>query len=136
MKGQYIGFYKYHPRVQERLSRGQTFFDINITEADGDNFFGTVKDEPAGQPGTGTITGVASADKISFIKQMSIATSITADGQNRTYNSRHPKIYYEGVFADNKFQGTWKIKFGFIFAGLIPIPVIPTTGTWEMRKKD
>ena len=135
-RGKFVGFYKYNnERIQKNLSRDQTFFDIEIKEVDGEYFFGSVKEEPVGQPGIGTINGVMIADKISFIKQMSIAASITREGQSKTYNTRHPKIYYEGYYADNKFKGTWKIKFGFIFVGLLPIPIPPTSGIWEMERK-
>ena len=69
--GQYQGFYKYaNERINQNLGRQQTFFDIDISEVDGENFYGTVKEEPVGQPGTGTITGLLSADNISFIKQI------------------------------------------------------------------
>jgi hypothetical protein len=135
MKGQYTGFYKYSERIQKNLPREQTFFEINITEVNEPIFYGTVQDEPGGPPGTGTITGELVEDKIFFIKQMAIASSIALDGQQRTYNTRHPKIYYQGIKTGEIFTGTWKIKFGFIFVGLIPIPIIPTSGTWEMREK-
>lgn len=136
MKGKYLGFYKYNnERVHNKLGRSQTFFDLEITGIEGDNFWGTVEDEPIGQPGTGTITGVLKGGNISFIKQMSVAASITADGSLKTYNSKHPKIYYNGIYTDGKYKGTWKIKFGFIFSGLIPIPIPPISGIWEMRLK-
>jgi hypothetical protein len=136
MKGHYTGFYKYDSeRIQKKLSREQTFFNIDITEIDGENFSGAVKEESIGQPGTGTIMGMLNGDTISFIKQMSIAASITPDGQQKIYNTKHPKIYYKGSYSDGKYKGTWKIKFGVIFVGFIPIPIPPTSGTWEMRKK-
>lgn len=31
--------------------------------------------------------------------------------------------------------GTWRFKFGFIWFGIIPIPVIPSKGNWSMSKK-
>jgi hypothetical protein len=136
MKGQYTGFYKYdNERVQQKLSRDQTFFDIDVTEVNGEKFFGTLKEEAVGQPGLGSIIGELSGDTISFIKQMNVAAGIKSDGQLKTYNTRHPKIYYKGIYEKEKFVGSWKIKFGFIFVGLLPIPIPPISGTWEMRKK-
>jgi hypothetical protein len=136
MKGQYTGFYKYDSEtLQKVLARDQTFFDIEIQEFDGEMFSGKVREEAGGQPGPGTITGHLHGNNISFIKQMDIAATIWPDGSVKTHNARHPKIYYSGTHADGKFTGTWKIKFGFIFAGFFPIPIVPTSGTWEMRKK-
>lgn len=135
MIGKYKGSYIYsNERIQQSLSRDKTIFNIDITEFDGVNFVGTVNEEPCGQPGTGSIHGKIENNTISFIKQMQIAASITPEGKVKTYNSRHPKIYYEGKLVEDVYSGTWKIKFGFIFVGILPIPIPPTSGKWEMGK--
>lgn len=136
MKGQYTGFYKYdNKRIDNILGRTQTFFDIDITEVEDGKFYGTVQDEPIAKTGPGIISGELIGEQIFFIKQMAIRTIMTDDGQQKSFNKRHPKIYYKGIKVDNKFKGTWKIKFGFIFIGIIPIPMATTRGTWEMRIK-
>jgi hypothetical protein len=137
MEGIYTGFYKYDSeRIQQKLGRSQTFFDLEISEVDGDKFGGTVQEESVGQPGPGTITGELKGNHISFVKQMDIACAITPDGGQKTYNSKHPKIFYDGVLLpDGKYVGNWKIKFGFLFIGILPIPIPTTSGTWEMRRK-
>ena len=135
-KGQYSGFYKYdNINIQRNLGRDQTFFEIDITEIDGQSFCGTVRDEPIGQPGIGTIKGRYKGNKIYFIKQMQIAQIMLPDGQVKTSNKMHPKIYYEGIVSEDRFEGTWKIKFGFILKEILPLIGIKTTGSWEMRKK-
>jgi len=111
MIGQYEGFYKYdNERIQQSLSRDKTIFYLDISEFDGNEFYGMVRDEPRGQPGKGTIYGELKGDKISFIKQMQIAASILPDGKNKVYNTRHPKIYYEGILSEGKYIGTWRIN--------------------------
>ncbi len=126
MLGKYTGFYKYNnERVNQILSRDQTFFEINILFEEGEYFAGELKDEPIGQPGTGVLNGTLKGDAISFIKHMPTSFSFKADGHIRETKSKHPKIYYEGTFINGKFKGTWKIKFGFIIQGFLPILVVP-----------
>ena len=136
MIGKYKGFYKYDKqKIQKSISHGVTFFFLEITETNGDKFIGTVEDDKntGGTPGTGVISGELIGDKISFIKQMPIA-SFVANGQMKTFDKKHPKIYYEGVKIDEKFIGTWKIKFGLLMVGLLFLLGAKTTGTWEMEK--
>lgn len=137
MKGLYKGFYKYDKeRIQKIVAHDMTLFHINITEVDGLTFTGEIKDDTntGGTPGTGTITGVLNGNKIEFTKQMPIASIISADGKIKTLNKKHRKIYYEGRKSGDIFKGTWKIPFGFLLVGILPIPMAKTTGTWEMEK--
>jgi len=136
MKKHYTGFYNYNNlRIQEKLGREQTFFELEISITNGDAFSGTVQEEIIGQPGTGIVKGRLKGDTISFVKQMSVAASILPEGQLKTYNTKHPKIHYRGKLENGTFSGSWKIKFGFIFVGFLPIPIPPISGNWEMREK-
>jgi hypothetical protein len=136
MKGLYKGYYKYDKQsAQKNISLGVTFFFIEITESDGKKFMGTAQDDifSGGTPGIGIISGKLMGDKITFIKQMPIA-SFVIDGQKENFDEKHPKIYYEGIKTDDKFTGTWKIKFGLFKEGLLLLLGARTTGTWEMEK--
>jgi hypothetical protein len=136
MKGQFTGFYKYDNKFADKLlGREQTFFEIEITEDDGANFYGTVKEEEVGHPGIGTITGIKHGNEISFIKQMPTAGRLGMDGQIKYHNRNHPKLYYSGSYIDDRYVGIWKMKFKIYFEGIVPIITPPSTGTWEMRKK-
>jgi hypothetical protein len=136
-KGHYTGFYKYNKeRIQKIIAHDKTLFFIDINDTDGEKFSGTIQDDinTGGTPGIGTITGKINGDKIFFVKQMPIAAIITNDVQ-KNFNKKHRKIYYDGIKSDGIFKGTWKLKFGFIFFGLLPILIAETRGTWEMKKK-
>jgi hypothetical protein len=135
MIGKYTGFYKYNNiRAQRMLGREQTFFDIEIIEFDGETFSGEVQEEPVGHQGKGTITGKLIGNNLTFIKQMPTKAVLTPNGEIKTYNKPHPKLFYKGILVDKKFIGTWTLKSGLDFFGLFSFP-INTHGTWEMRKK-
>lgn len=139
MKVKYKGFYKYdNERIQKYVAHDKTLFAVEITDVINGKFSGNVEDDisTGGRPGVGKVSGEISGDKISFIKQMPVASSFGKGGKENNRNTKHPKIYYSGVaVGQNKFEGRWQIKFGIIFNGLIPIPVIPTSGIWEMEKE-
>jgi hypothetical protein len=138
MNGKYRGFYRYdNTRVQTSIGFDKTYFRIDITKDLENEFNGTVEDDlsSGGTPGIGRVVGKCQEGVISFIKQMPIASAITVTGEKKTFNARHPKIHYEGIELEpGRFQGTWRIKFGFIFIGLIPVPVSRMSGKWEMTR--
>jgi hypothetical protein len=136
MKGHYKGYYEYDKHgIQKNVPHGVTFFFVDITETDGKKFTGTIQDDifTGGTPGIGTISGELKGDKITFIKQMPVATFLV-DGQMKNFDKNHPEIYYTGIRTERKFAGTWKIKFGFFRVGLLLLLGARTTGTWEMEK--
>lgn len=136
MLGHYKGYYEYDNKsIAASVSHGVTFFFVDITATDGKNFSGTIQDDAftGGTPGVGTITGEIQGDRITFIKQMPIASFIM-DGQKRNFDKKHPKIYYTGIKTDRKYAGTWKIKLGFFMDGFLLLLGARTTGTWEMEK--
>ena len=140
MKGKYRGYYRYdNERIRNYIGFEKTFFDIEIEEENNTNFRGMVQDDKVsgGQEGFGIIIGTIDGASISFTKQMSTASSFGQGGKVNTYHTKGPKIYYSGVKTPNgSYRGVWKIKFGFIFNGIIPTPVLPTTGEWEMQEKE
>ena len=116
----------------------QTNFDIEITSVDKNNFIGKVQDDlsTGGTEGVGEITGNVVGENVHFIKQMPIMTlMIGKDGTRKTFNKKHRKIYYSGTFSSDRksISGQWRFKFGFLWIGFLPIPVIPTKGTWTMK---
>jgi hypothetical protein len=136
MKGHYKGYYEYDKKnLQKGVTGGVTFFFADITETDGSRFSGTIQDDvfTGGTPGIGTISGELKGDRITFIKQMPVASFIV-DGQMKTLDRKHPEIYYEAIKDDRKFSGTWKIRSGFFRDGLLLMLRAKTTGTWEMEK--
>jgi len=140
--GHWAGQYKFDKEVHQKMTGfDSTNFDIEITSVDNNNFIGKVQDDltTGGTEGVGEIVGKISGDKIAFVKQMPILTvMIDKNGTRKTFNKRHKKIYYSGTFSRDKttIKGKWKFKFGFIWVGLIPFPVLPSYGTWTMKFKD
>jgi hypothetical protein len=140
--GHWIGQYKFDKEVHQKMSGfDSTNFEIEITKVDNNNFIGKVQDDlsTGGTEGVGEIIGKVSGEKIEFIKQMPIMTLLVGkDGTRKTLNKKHRKIYYQGIFSSDKksIAGQWRFKFGFIWFGLIPIPIVPTKGTWAMTLKE
>jgi len=136
MIGHYKGYYEYDKKsITNNVSHGVTFFFVDITDTDGKKFTGTVQDDAftGGTPGIGKISGELIGNRITFIKQMPIASFIV-DGQMRNFDKNHPKIYYTGIKTDRKYKGTWKIKLGLFNDGLLFLLGARTSGTWEMEK--
>jgi hypothetical protein len=136
-KGHWIGSYKFNnPAYQNMVGFEQTNFEIDIQDVYQEHFTGTVRDDlsTGGTEGVGKITGKADGEKIEFIKQMPVWTLIDQKGTRKTYNKKHPKIYYSGIFSQDKktISGQWKFKLGFHWIGILPIPIIPVKGTWVM----
>lgn len=140
--GHWIGQYKFDEAVQQKMNCFEsTNFEIEITNIDNDVFQGTVQDDltTGGTEGVGEIQGKVTGDTVAFVKQMPIMTLIVDnDGRRKNLNRKHRKIYYSGTFSSDKksISGYWRFKFGFIWFGLIPIPVTPTRGTWTMKLKE
>ena len=140
--GHWARQYKFDKEVHQKMTGfDSTNFDIEITSVDNNNFIGKVQDDltTGGTEGVGEIVGKIRGEKIAFVKQMPILTvMVDKNGTRKTFNKRHKKIYYSGTFSSDRITiiGTWKFKFGFIWLGLIPIPVLPTYGTWTMKFKD
>jgi hypothetical protein len=140
MKGTWNGYYTYNNQAaQEAIGHQMTYFKLKIKEINKDYFTGEVSDdlESGGSAGIGFIKGVINKRNVDFIKEMPINTIIDFDGKRREFDRKHPKIYYSGILSlDNKtIEGEWRFKFGFMFIGFLPIPVLPTKGKFEMRKQ-
>ncbi len=141
-KGHWIGYYKYDKQAyQERAGFDKTNFEVEILTIENDNFIGKVQDDitTGGMEGIGEIFGKVNGDKIEFVKQMPIMTLlVNKKGTRKTFNKKHRKIYYYGTFSNDwkSVNGQWKFKFGFIWIGIIPIPIIPAKGTWTMSLQE
>lgn len=137
--GLWTGHYKFdNEAIQKASGSERTSFEITIQEINKNSFTGIVEDDlkTGGTEGIGEIKGTVIGDRIEFVKQMPIMTLIIdKKGSRKTLNKKHRPIYYSGTFsADNKtIQGSWRFKFGFIWLGLLPIPIFPTKGSWEMK---
>lgn len=139
-KGSWQGYYQFDNKAHESM-RGhkQTYFGIDIVNVYGNQFSGTVQDDLAsgGTEGIGEITGTVDGSRVEFVKQMPVMTVLRADGTRQTFNKKHRKIYYSGeLSADGKsISGQWRFKFGFLWIGIIPIPMESSKGTWAMSFK-
>jgi hypothetical protein len=140
--GHWAGQYKFDKEIHQKLTGfDSTNFEIEIISVDNNVFQGKVQDDltTGGTEGIGEIQGKVTGDIIEFVKQMPIMTLLVGkDGTRKTINGKHRKIYYSGTFSCDKtsISGHWRFKFGFIWFGLIPIPVTPTRGTWTMKLKE
>ncbi len=138
IKGKWKGHYKYDRKSVEEL-RGidQTGFMIDIISTDGEFFAGTVRDDQktGGTEGIGEINGKLIGDQVAFIKQMPVLTVLVQKGTRKTFDRKHPPIYYTGTLSDDgkSVRGQWKINFGFVWMGIIPVPMMPMTGTWMAK---
>jgi hypothetical protein len=119
----------------------QTNFEIEITKVDNNSFIGTVKDDltTGGTEGIGHIEGKVAGNNVKFVKQMPVMTLLVdRRGTRKTFNKKHRHIYYSGTFSGDRksISGQWRHKFGFIWFGPIPIPILPVKGTWTMKLKE
>ena len=137
--GLWTGYYKFNSADVQKLSGfDRTDFEITIQNVEKNNFTGIVKDnlETGGTEGIGEIKGTIFGNQIKFVKQMPVMTIIVdKKGTRKILNRKHRPIFYSGIIStDGKFiSGDWKFKFGFIWFGLLPIPVPSNKGTWEMK---
>lgn len=137
-KGRWSGHYTFDNQEHNKI-RGFEFtkFDIDIVNVDNDNFSGKVQDDlsTGGTEGIGDITGKVNGDKVEFIKQMPVMTVLVdKKGTRKTFNKKHRKLYYSGTFSADKksIGGSWRFKFGFVFLGIIPVPMVTSKGTFTM----
>tara|TARA_R110002167_G_scaffold79828_2_gene219852 strand:- start:1198 stop:1632 length:435 start_codon:yes stop_codon:yes gene_type:complete len=136
--GNWSGNYSFlNPEINKIRGFEKTNFSIKITAVEKNKFTGRIQDDltTGGTEGVGEIIGQINNNKVEFVKKMPIMTILVdSKGTRKTYNKKHRPIYYSGEFSIDKktVTGTWRFKFGFIWIGIIPIPVKPSKGTWSM----
>ena len=141
-KGSWNGYYSFsNQEINKARGFDNTNFEIIISTLNANEFTGTVQDDlnTGGTQGIGEVAGKVEGDKIEFVKRMPIMTLLVdKKGTIKTMNKKHRPIYYSGQFLSDKktISGTWKFKFGFIWFGIIPVPIIPAKGTWTMSLKE
>lgn len=137
-KGKWSGYYSFlNPEINKIRGFDKTNFEIQILAVEANRFTGKVQDEltTGGTEGIGEIIGQINGNEVQFVKKMPIMTLLVdKNGTIKTLNQKHRPIYYSGQFSNNKetLTGTWRFKFGFVWVGIIPIPIKPTKGTWTM----
>jgi hypothetical protein len=142
LKGKWKGVYKYNNQKYQEISGfEQTNFQLSIESFQNSVFRGTIQDDlsTGGTEGIGTIQGKINENRVEFIKEMPTLTLfIDNQGGRKIYNKPHPKIYYQGILSANQktITGTWKIKFSIIWKGIIPIILLPTSGTWSIQNDE
>lgn len=138
LQGVWKGYYQYSSKKIQKIHKySKTGFTIEITHFDGVNFEGEVYDdlESGGTRGRGIIQGKYEKNKISFVKKMPISTVVYPDGTVVEEDKPHRNIYYEGIFENTAFIGTWRFKLGIEFRrGILIYP--PSKGTWYMEKSN
>jgi hypothetical protein len=139
--GKWTGHYSFNNENINKI-RGfeKTLFEFEILNVNGNVFNGKIKDDlnTGGMEGIGEIAGKIMGNKIDFIKTMPIMTLLVdKKGTRKMLNKKHRPIYYTGQFSSDgqMVSGTWRFKFGLIWIGLFPIPVIPSIGIWSMSRK-
>lgn len=139
--GHWIGQYSYEKEGYQKMTGfDSTNFEIEITHVNNDIFFGTVQDDltTGGTDGIGDIKGKITGCKVEFVKQMPIMALLIGKKQiKKIVEKKHRNIYYSGIFSNDKesISGHWRFKFGFIWVGFFPIPIIPAKGYWKMTLK-
>lgn len=137
-KGHWKGHYSFSDERMNKI-RGfaRTNFEIDILKVENNAFSGTVKDDldTGGTEGIGEVNGKVKGDLIEFVKRMPVMTLLVdKKGNRKTFNRKHRPIYYTGTFSpDGKtIMGSWKFRFGFIWIGIVPVPVRASKGVWMM----
>jgi hypothetical protein len=139
--GNWSGYYSFlDPEINKIRGFDKTKFDIEIITVKDNKFTGKVQDDltTGGTEGIGEIIGQINGDKVEFVKKMPVMTLlIDRKGTRKTYNKKHRPIYYTGQLSSDKqtVTGTWRFKFGFVWLGIIPVPVRPSKGSWTMTFK-
>jgi hypothetical protein len=138
--GQWSGHYTFNDEKVNKI-RGfeNTFFEIEILSVKDNLFFGKIQDDlsTGGTEGIGQVSGKISGNRISFVKLMPVMTLLVGNkGTRKTLYKKHRPIYYNGQFSSDgqTVSGTWRFKFGFVWIGIIPVPVKPSTGVWTMTR--
>ncbi|MDF2456549.1 MAG: hypothetical protein K0R51_2542 [Cytophagaceae bacterium] len=139
--GQWTGHYSFKDEEINKI-RGfeKTFFTIEILTVNDHAFTGKVQDDltTGGTEGIGTIAGSIQGDRMDFVKSMPVMTLLVdRKGTIKTYNKKHRPIFYSGQFSSDgqTVSGTWRFKFGFVWIGIIPVPMMPSSGFWSMTRK-
>ncbi len=141
-KGHWFGYYTFdNPAHNKARGFEKTNFDVEILRVENNSFMGKVQDDfsTGGTEGTGDIIGKVTGDNVAFVKQMPVMTILVdKKGTSKTFNRKHKNIFYSGKFSEDRktISGIWRFKFGFIFLGILPVPIIPAKGKWMMTLKD
>jgi hypothetical protein len=140
MTGNWNGYYKFdNERIQNAIGFEKTNFTIVIDSYEQGTFQGKVNDDvtTGGMKETGHVVGKVDKNEIRFKKLMPKNCIIYANGERKTSEKKHPTLYYEGTFSEDKTEvtGKWffKRKIGFLY-GIVPILFRPAKGTWSMKK--
>ncbi|MBB4807789.1 hypothetical protein HNP38_003105 [Chryseobacterium defluvii] len=138
MLGTWKGKYKYDLKRNAKFNNKEVEFIVEITEFEGENFIGTVRDmdENYGTRGLGTIEGKLNGNNIEFIKQMPVKSISFNNGKKIEFeNEKHDPVYYSGTLnSEGSYSGKWKIKGGIGFKRKMFIISFGTKGIWEMSK--
>jgi uncharacterized protein YbcV (DUF1398 family) len=134
--GKWNGQYRYiSTRLPLAMRESATNFILSISEFDGENFKGTVTEDSVtgGMNGMGMIQGIWKNGSLKFVKKMPFKTVYLPDGTKMEFNQQHRKLYYQGTWKTNRFEGTWKLKLGvgFLYKKFVIYP--PSKGTWTMH---
>ena len=140
MIGKWQGFYKHTSKSIPKEYRNKfIIFNIEIKEQTDKHFYGTVCDEEqnGGMQGEGIIEGQLNDSQITFVKKMPTETILMPDGKIKVTKRKHKDIIYQGEFdeAEQQYKGTWKIKLGISWIGILPILVGSNKGVWQMKKQ-
>lgn len=139
--GTWKGFYTYDIPDEFKDHKTQKVeFEIEISSVHENQFRGSVRDNisTGGTPGIGYVVGAFDNWQMTFEKNMPIHARIEKDGSHSLFkDKKHPAILYNGVFSRNKkvVNGIWRFKKKvLIWRGIIPLLIIPGTGTFSMEK--
>lgn len=139
--GQWTGNYSFdNDKISKARGFEKTFFEIEILSVSDKMFTGEIQDDltTGGTEGIGEILGKITGNGIDFVKLMPVLTLLVGkNGTRKTYNKKHRPIYYTGQFSSDgqTVGGTWRFKFGFIWIGIFPVPIMPCKGIWSMTRK-
>ena len=139
MIGSWKGYYKFdNERTQKVIGFEKTYFTIEIESYEGVNFQGKVNDDVStgGMEETGDVIGKVYNNKIQFKKLMPKNCQIYENGDRETTDQKHPTLYYEGTFSNDKteIRGKWFFKRKIVFLyGIVPIIFHQGKGTWSMK---
>lgn len=136
--GKWTGFYSFsEDKINKMRGFEKTSFDLQILSLRENTFIGKVQDDLAsgGAEGIGEVVGQLQGDRIDFVKKLPVMTLIVdRKGTTKTFNQKHPPIYYTGRLSNDghSAEGTWRFKFGIVWLGIIPLPIMPCKGIWSM----
>ena len=139
MIGNWKGYYKFDNEIiQVAIGFEKTNFTIEIEAYNGVDFQGKVQDDVStgGMAEIGNVVGKVFKNKVRFKKLMPKHSLIYEDGDRETLDEKHPTLYYEGIFSNDKTEisGKWFFKRKIVFMyGIFPIVSRPGKGTWSMK---